>query len=120
VSRALLGRPVSESCSCLVGELVLHLFAAGQVLELPEEVLGLPRFVSHQADVARRPHHTAIGPQVAAFVLGGVVTGGHPQHDPLPERHVVWMGVLHPPPADQQFLRPAAAGLLPPNAHCRR
>ena len=53
----------------------------------------------------RRPHDGAVGPHVAPLVGVGVVTGGHPARHRLPERQLVGMGVLRPPPPDQQIRR---------------
>ena len=56
VSSARLGRPVSESCSAWCASSCSISLAAGDVLELREEVLRLARLVAHEGDVQQRPH----------------------------------------------------------------
>ena len=86
---------------CLMRELAFQLLARGDVLDLHEVVLGAAAVVTHEADVARRPDDAAVGPEVAALVLVGVVTGRHALQHGLAQRRVVGVRVLAPPATDQ-------------------
>ena len=88
-----------------MGELLLGHLAAGDVLQLYEEVFGLTCLVADEGHMRQRPDDAAVRPQVATFIGICVVSGGEPPEDCLPEVYLVWMGELRPTRADQQLRR---------------
>ena len=114
VEQRSIGKAGQRVVQRLVGEFVLHHLAAGDVLQLDEEVLGLARRIAHERHVGQRPHDRAVRPQVAPLVLVRVVAGRQPAEHGLAERHLVGMGVVGPASADQHLLR-----ALEEQARCR-
>ena len=111
ISRSVSKDPVRQAgervVESLMGELLLHQLAFGDVLRAGRRVLGLARLVPDQGHVGRGPHHGAVGAEVAALVFVGVLAGGDSRQRGLGEGHLVRVGVVVHGPADAGG-RPAA------------